>query len=84
MNKKSTKTIDKKNNKNIDLKDSKNGIENVILQVEKDYGKGYLFTCDSLPKDLGNNRLLKTDVFSLDSILGGGFPFGKIVEIFGP
>jgi len=58
-------------------------IEATILQIEKSYGKGSIMT-------LGSQEALDVPVFStgsiqLDMAMGiGGYPRGKIIEIFGP
>ena len=58
-------------------------LENAIRAVQKQYGKGAVF-------QLGSSDKLDVDVFStgiseIDEITGiGGFPRGRIVEIFGP
>ncbi len=63
--------------------DKKKALENALLQIEKNFGKGSVMT-------LGQNAAMavesiSTGSFSLDSALGvGGVPRGRIVEIFGP
>ncbi len=59
-------------------------LANAIAQIEKSYGKGSIVR-------LGNREVLvpvnviPTGSISLDSALGvGGFPRGRVIEIFGP
>jgi recombination protein RecA len=59
-------------------------LESAIAQIEKQYGKGSIMR-------LGNRDVLvpvsviSTGAVSLDAALGvGGFPRGRVVEIFGP
>ena len=59
-------------------------LESAIAQIEKQYGKGSIVR-------LGNRDVLvpvsviPTGALSLDAALGvGGFPRGRVVEIFGP
>ena len=59
-------------------------LESAIAQIEKQYGKGSIMR-------LGNKDVLvpvsviSTGAVSLDAALGvGGFPRGRVVEIFGP
>ena len=69
-----------------DLKDtnSKDQLLNEALkQIEKQYGKGAVMK-------LGDRALVEVDVISsgslsIDNVLGvGGFPRGRIIEIYGP
>lgn len=52
-----------------------------IAEIKKRYGEGAIFK-------LGDGALkidrLQTGLISLDNILGGGVPLGRIVEIYGP
>ena len=63
--------------------DKKKNLEQTILEIEKQYGKGSIMR-------LGDNARQVVDVIPsgcllLDLALGvGGFPRGRIVEIFGP
>ena len=72
--------------KDKDLKDtnSKDQLLNEALkQIEKQYGKGAVMK-------LGDRALVEVDVISsgslsIDNVLGvGGFPRGRIIEIYGP
>lgn len=67
-----------KDNSNID--DS--SLRDTILQIEKCYGKGSIHI-------IGDSRALEVNLtstgsFSLDAILGGGYPKGRVIEIYGP
>ncbi len=66
-----------------DIKDKDKALEQVMLDIEKQFGKGAIMK-------LGAKEHLDIDVTSsgsltLDIALGvGGYPKGRIVEIFGP
>ncbi len=66
-----------------DNKDKDKALEQVLADIEKQFGKGAIMK-------LGGNEHIKIDVTStgsiaLDIALGvGGFPKGRIIEIFGP
>ena len=68
-----------KNNKDTSEKD----LDQVLASIEKEFGKGSIMK-------LGENTHMKVDVvssgcLSLDIALGvGGFPKGRIIEIYGP
>jgi recombination protein RecA len=49
--------------------------------VEKNYGKGALFTPKFRPLDIGWHP---SGISSIDSAFGLGVPRGRILEIFGP
>ncbi|MBR7090965.1 MAG: recombinase RecA [Clostridia bacterium] len=65
------------------MNDKQLALENVIAQIEKQFGKGAIMR-------LGDSTRQKVDVYStgcltLDIALGiGGMPRGRIVEIYGP
>ena len=57
-------------------------IQAVLERIEKAYGKGSIM-------QLGNQQpvsaeTIKTGALSLDLALGGGIPYGRIIEIYGP
>ena len=59
-------------------------IEAAQLQIEKQFGKGSLMKLGSRPEDL-EMETISTGSILLDAALGvGGYPKGRIVEIFGP
>jgi len=64
-------------------KDKKSEIDNLVKEIEKDFGPGTIIK-------LGSNQhvdveVIPTGLYSLDLATGvGGFPRGRIVEIYGP
>jgi recombination protein RecA len=64
-------------------KDREKAVENALMQIEKQFGKGSIMR-------LGADQALSIDAIStgslsLDAALGvGGVPRGRIVEVFGP
>ena len=63
-------------------KDRQKRLKAVLEEVEKAYGKGSIM-------QLGNQQpvlaeTIKTGALSLDLALGGGIPYGRIIEIYGP
>jgi recombination protein RecA len=59
-------------------------IEAAQLQIEKQFGKGSLMKLGTRPEDL-EMETISTGSILLDAALGvGGYPKGRIVEIFGP
>ena len=69
--------------KTIEAKDKDKALEQVLADIEKQFGKGAIMR-------LGNEEHIEIDTTSsgslaLDIALGvGGFPVGRIIEIFGP
>ena len=69
--------------KKTEKKESNKALDQVLLDIEKQFGKGSIMK-------LGDNTHMKVDVISsgclsLDIALGvGGYPRGRIVEIYGP
>ncbi len=56
---------------------------NLLKQIEKDYGKGTIMNLDD--KAIENIEVISTGSLLLNNALGvGGYPRGRIVEIFGP
>ncbi len=59
-------------------------LEQVLSQIEKQYGKGAIMKLGAGSQDL-NLEVIPTGCISLDLALGvGGVPRGRIVEIYGP
>jgi recombination protein RecA len=68
---------DERNNKN-------KAIDIALTQIEKQFGKGSIMRLGDRP-DTGGVQSISTGSVSFDSALGiGGFPKGRVVEIFGP
>lgn len=71
-----------------DSKDSKNdsakkaALDGVLNQIEKSYGKGSIMKLGDA--DNMNVDSISTGALTLDAALGGGFPKGRVVEIYGP
>ena len=69
--------------KTIEAKDKDKALEQVLADIEKQFGKGAIMK-------LGSSEHMEIDVtstgsLSLDIALGvGGFPKGRIIEIYGP
>ena len=56
------------------------GLSKLIANVEKKYGKGLIGTIDTLNLEIPK---ISSNIMSLDYALGGGFPKGRIVEMYG-
>lgn len=63
--------------------DKGKAIESALLQIEKKFGKGSIMRLGEKPvNDIG---AISTGCLSLDAAIGvGGFPRGRIVEVYGP
>ena len=64
--------------------DKMKALDAVLLQIEKQYGKGSIMR---LGDDAGNTEIevIPSGCLTLDLALGiGGFPRGRIIEIYGP
>src|SRR6476659_1305349 len=58
-------------------------IDLALSQIEKQFGKGSIMRLGS--KEIVPISVIPTDAISFDAALGvGGFPRGRVVEIFGP
>ncbi len=63
--------------------DKQKELEQAILQIEKQFGKGAIMKLGEQPID--NIEVISTGCIALDNALGvGGVPRGRIVEIYGP
>jgi len=59
-------------------------LKGALATIEKQYGKGAIMTLGGSDAD-NSVRVLRTGSLALDQALGiGGYPRGRIVEIFGP
>jgi len=67
----------------MDIKDRQKAIDLTLLQLDKQFGKGAVLR-------LGSRSVVPVDIIpsgsiSVDAALGiGGFPRGRVVEVFGP
>ncbi len=63
--------------------DKSKAIESALLQIEKKFGKGSIMRLGERPhEDIG---AISTTCLSLDAAIGvGGFPRGRIIEVYGP
>lgn len=64
-------------------KTDKGKIIELCNQINKKEGKGSIYTIGSENANLKINRWT-TGIEDLDSIIGGGIPEGRVIEIFGP
>ena len=64
--------------------DKEQALKLAMMQVEKEYGKGSVMRLGDKKASL-TIEVIPTGIYSLDLALGaGGFPRGRIIEIFGP
>ena len=65
------------------IMDKGKAIESALLQIEKKFGKGSIMRLGEKPQeDIG---AISTGCLSLDAAIGvGGFPRGRIIEVYGP
>lgn len=65
------------------MADKKKALETALLQIEKSYGKGAVMRLGETGSL--NVEAISTGSISLDAATGiGGFPRGRIIEIYGP
>ena len=65
-----------------DLDARRKAVQDSILQIEKKYGKGAITKLGDKPRAYPH---LSTGILPLDIAIGiGGFPKGRIIEIYGP
>ncbi len=66
------------------MEDKRKALEQVLSQIEKQYGKGAIMKLGEDVKDM-TVEVIPTGCLSLDIALGiGGVPRGRIIEIYGP
>lgn len=66
------------------MDDKRKALEQVLTQIEKQYGKGAIMKLGEDVKDMTID-VIPTGCLSLDIALGtGGVPRGRIIEIYGP
>ncbi len=64
--------------------DRRKNLEAALSQIEKDHGKGAILRMGEHDAGIGL-EVIPTGALSIDSALGvGGFPRGRMIEIFGP
>jgi recombination protein RecA len=69
---------------NLEKDDRRRALDTAISQVEKQFGKGSVMRLGERPAGAGI-QVIPTGSLSLDVALGvGGFPKGRLIEIFGP
>lgn len=64
-------------------KTNKEAIIKLCNEINKKEGQGSIYTIDSKEANLKIKRW-STGIEDLDSIIGGGMPEGRVIEIFGP
>ncbi len=63
--------------------EKKKALETVMETVNKQYGKGSIMRLGDDTERL-NVETFSSGCYSIDKILGGGIPRGRIIEVFGP
>ena len=65
--------------------DKDKNLEIAISQIEKQFGKGSIMRLGDTSRQIGDIPVISTGSLALDIALGiGGFPAGRIIEIYGP
>jgi recombination protein RecA len=66
------------------MDEKQKALEQVLTQIEKQYGKGSIMKLGENSKNV-DIEVIPTGCLALDNALGvGGVPRGRIVEIYGP
>ncbi|MBD3250740.1 MAG: recombinase RecA [Candidatus Pacebacteria bacterium] len=86
---KKSKSEAKKNTKKEEAKQPDNGrqkaVQIAMKQIEKEFGKGSIMKMNESLENIESIPAIPTGSISLDLALGvGGYPKGRIVEIYGP
>ncbi len=86
MPKTSSKPEKESKNTSGDMQDSRNEAVSVAMQqIEKQFGKGSIMRMGESLRDMPKIPVVSTGSLALNMALGvGGFPRGRIVEIYGP
>mmetsp|Transcript_28162 Transcript_28162/g.82992 ORF Transcript_28162/g.82992 Transcript_28162/m.82992 type:complete len:455 (-) Transcript_28162:54-1418(-) len=58
-------------------------LDGVLAQIERNYGRGSVVRLGDDPDSLALD-VIPSGALPLDAILGGGYPKGRVVEIYGP
>lgn len=58
-------------------------LDGVLSQIERNYGRGSVVRLGDDPSSLRIDTI-SSGALTLDAALGGGFPKGRVVEIYGP
>ena len=61
----------------------KAALDGVLSQIERNYGRGSVVRLGDDPTSL-NIETIPSGALTLDAALGGGYPKGRVVEIYGP
>ena len=59
-------------------------LDNALKQIEKDFGKGAIMRLGDVANKM-NIEVISSGSLAIDLAIGvGGFPRGRIIEIYGP
>jgi recombination protein RecA len=80
------KSIDSESNVSLDSKDGKQQAVGIAMkQIEQQFGKGSIMKMGESLKNMQKMPVISSGSLSLNMALGvGGFPKGRIIEIYGP
>jgi recombination protein RecA len=59
-------------------------LDSVLQKIERSYGRGSIVRLGDDPDHNLNIECISTGAFTLDTALGGGYPKGRVIEIYGP
>ena len=83
--KKSGSTNDENDNDNAKLRElaaKQQALQGVLSQIERSYGRGSILKLDQATNMVVSS--ISSGSLTLDLALGGGYPRGRVVEIYGP